>query len=126
MKRNRKKYMREYQRKYYRTPDGNRRTKEIQTKSRRRYRYKLFTEYMEKYGNICACCGESERRFLTVAHINNDGVKHRERVGHSGVISDLKQRGWPKDEGMATQCWNCNEATRFGKECPHKRKKEPC
>jgi hypothetical protein len=26
------------------------------------------------YGEQCACCGESERLFLTIDHINNDGA----------------------------------------------------
>ena len=29
------------------------------------------------YGNKCNCCGETEIKFLSLDHINNDGAKHR-------------------------------------------------
>src|ERR1700690_1237472 len=31
-------------------------------------------------GYVCACCGEMEKAFLTLDHLNNDGNKHRKQV----------------------------------------------
>lgn len=89
----------------------------------------LREEFLAAYGSRCVCCGETERRFLTIGHLNHDGAAHRARVGYDGtqVLRDLKMRGWPKDEGIAIQCANCNMATaRPGIVCPHEvaRKRE--
>jgi hypothetical protein len=54
------------------------------------YYDKLSMEVLIHYnGNPprCACCGETEERFLTIDHINNDGAEHRRKVmGMNGGI----------------------------------------
>ena len=60
-----------------------------------RYRHKLRADAIEAYGSKCSCCGESESRFLTFDHINNDGAEHRRvqrdrrhaRRGAAGEVS---------------------------------------
>lgn len=69
-------------------------------------------------GNICACCGESNEKFLTLDHVNNDGYKHRAIVGNA-VFQDVIRRGFPSE--FQILCYNCN----YGKShndgvCPHK------
>ena len=73
------------------------------------------------YGGVCLCCGEEEKTFLQLDHINNDG--HLDRRVHKTsckLFARLKAAGWPKDRYQLL-CANCN----FGKlmnggSCPHK------
>jgi hypothetical protein len=72
---------------------------------------------LERYGKVCACCGEAEERFLTLDHKNNDGHLHRKEV--SNVYRDLKKKGFP--DGYETLCFNCNFGRALnGGVCPHK------
>ena len=72
------------------------------------------------YGDSCTCCGEREKKFLTIDHIARNGKEHRKALGGSGAVFliALKRLGWPK-EGLQILCMNCNFATRFGDPCPH-------
>jgi hypothetical protein len=70
------------------------------------------------YGQVCACCGESNPGFLTIDHINNDGAEHRRNHG-GNLYLNLRARGFP--EGFQTLCWNCNcGRAHNGGICPHK------
>lgn len=66
----------------------------------------------------CACCGEKETQFLSVDHINNDGVKDRKlHGGGTGMYRYLVREKFPR--GIQILCYNCNLAKgRYGK-CPH-------
>ena len=66
----------------------------------------------------CNCCGESQNRFLCMDHINNDGAKHRAKIGKSNLYKDLKSKGYPT--GFQVLCFNCNcgKAYNHGV-CPH-------
>lgn len=79
--------------------------------------------FLTAYGGRCWCCGLDDRRFLSMAHTFNDGAAHRQRLGKRGPIAlmrDLAKRGWPRDEGIAVECFNCNMgAARNGGTCPH-------
>lgn len=78
----------------------------------------VFTHYG---GYVCACCGERERKFLTLDHVNNDGNAHRKATGrNAGVFTYqwIVQNNFPP--GFQILCMNCN----FGKSlnggvCPH-------
>jgi hypothetical protein len=79
-------------------------------------------------GYKCACCGETEPKFLTIDHIFNNGAEHRRELGgvdgngkgySNRVLVWAKQHGYPA--GFQVLCMNCN----FGKSvnggiCPHK------
>ena len=68
-------------------------------------------------GVICACCGETDHRFLTLDHINNDGAEHRKQV-YSNIYRWLKAKKYP--EGFQVLCWNCNLGKYHNKGiCPH-------
>lgn len=89
-----------------------------------RWKSDLRREFIAAYGGQCACCGETEPLFLTLEHLNGDGREHRLRVGRNttGLLADLKHRGWPKDKYQLL-CMNCNWAKgHCGGVCPHKRK----
>ncbi len=73
---------------------------------------------LKKYGGKCNCCGEKEKKFLCIDHINNDGVEHRKKIG-SNIYSWLRKNNYPK--GFQVLCYNCNNAkARYGK-CPHQK-----
>ena len=81
----------------------------------------LRAELLEAYGKKCNCCGERERIFLDLDHINNDGAEHRRELGNgTQVMLALKAQGWPKDRYQLL-CCNCNQGkARNGGICPHK------
>jgi 5'(3')-deoxyribonucleotidase len=85
------------------------------------YRQELRNEFLTEYGGVCSCCGEANQSLLTVQHIKGGGNKHRRDVGgtSTGVLYDLKKRGWPKDD-FEILCFNCNMASSNGRLCPHK------
>ena len=94
---------------------------------------RLKEKVFEAYGGFrCACCGEQERAFLTIDHVNNDGAEWRRTVakalGYTGARPQqyagaqtyrwLAKHGFPP--GFQVLCMNCN----FGKRmnagvCPH-------
>jgi len=75
---------------------------------------------LNHYGNICRCCGENKKEFLTIDHINNDGGSHRKKINKAGstFYKWLIDNNFPQD--YQTLCMNCQ----FGKLknngiCPH-------
>lgn len=79
------------------------------------------------YGGFkCACCGETEPKFLTLDHINNDGGEWRKRVlgarTHAGYHTYrwLLKNGCPS--GIQVLCMNCQHGKLTnGGVCPHQR-----
>jgi hypothetical protein len=71
-------------------------------------------------GAVCACCGETTRKFLTFDHINNDGAAHRKSDPSAGnLVNWLKTNDFP--EGFQVLCFNCNYGKKVnGGICPHK------
>jgi hypothetical protein len=80
---------------------------------------KLRADVLGAYGGRCECCGEQEKCFLTLDHINGGGTKHRKAV-HGKVYAQLRREGYPS--GYRVLCWNCNWAHRLTGSCPHKSK----
>jgi|ERR1017187_1899893 hypothetical protein len=79
---------------------------------------------LNHYGRVCACCGETDMRFLTLDHVNGDG--NAQRKTHTSLnlvqvlVKQVRETGiWPND--LQTLCYNCNMAKRTGPVCPHKR-----
>ena len=72
-------------------------------------------------GYICACCGETEKLFLTIEHKNGGGGKERRYFGGSGRLTrDLLKRKDLSDYEIL--CMNCNRGKYLnGGICPHKR-----
>ncbi|MBA7662760.1 hypothetical protein ES703_70793 [subsurface metagenome] len=70
--------------------------------------------------NGCACCGESDIRFLSIDHINGNGNQHRKKIGCTSgenFYRWLIREGMP--EGYQVLCYNCNMARAFYGTCPH-------
>lgn len=85
-----------------------------------RYRENARDTVYAAYGEKCVCCGESERMFLSIDHINNDGSKHRRILNGSGdqIYRWLIQHDFPPD--FRILCFNCNLGRhRNGGNCPH-------
>ncbi|KKM88154.1 hypothetical protein LCGC14_1261550 [marine sediment metagenome] len=80
---------------------------------------RLRVEVFEHYGTVCACCGESDIRFLTLDHIAGDGAAHRKDTNTSGIdmYRWLRKHGFPS--GIQVLCYNCNCAKYIYKRCPH-------
>ncbi len=73
---------------------------------------------LSAYGAMCACCGETEKRFLCIDHINGGGGKHRKEKGVKGRFYKwLASNSYPKE--FQVLCYNCNLAKGFYGKCPH-------
>lgn len=76
----------------------------------------------ERYGQRCACCGETQYEFLTFDHVNNDGARHRAEIGGGGAICRwLIKNNFP--ETVQVLCWNCQWGRRICGICPHQKAK---
>lgn len=75
-------------------------------------------------GYICACCGETERKFLSIDHIKNDGAKfRREHFGSRNYAGQRTYQWLVKNQfpsGHQVLCMNCNHGKRMNDGvCPH-------
>lgn len=80
-------------------------------------------EGMRILGNVCACCGESDKHFLTLDHIKgrdtldvSDNGKRRLTGLHAWRLA--RRLGYPRDKYMLL-CYNCNFAKNSYGTCPH-------
>lgn len=92
-------------------------------KQHKNTQYKKEREQMlDAYGRVCACCGETEVRFLTLDHLRDDGNIHRSKVGKRGVLRNVRLQGYPTD-AYALMCYNCNcGRANNGGVCPHQQR----
>ena len=91
-------------------------------RSQDRRRDEVFTAYG---GYRCACCAETERLFLSIDHINNDGNVERKsgvyRSSGTAFYLWLCKQKFPP--GYQVLCMNCQFGKhRNGGVCPHQRK----
>lgn len=78
---------------------------------------------VEHYGGLCACCGETIFQFLCIDHINGGGGAHRKEIGTStSYWYWLINNNFPS--GYRILCNNCNQATTYGRKCPHEELRE--
>lgn len=95
----------------------------VAQKTQRRYR-RLQRVVFDHYGRICICCGETNPKFLTIDHVNNDGAQFRTRTGggrHGAtgrLYAFIIRNGFPLD--FQVNCYNCNcGKARNDGVCPH-------
>ena len=87
---------------------------------RRKWNAKLRSDVLQAYGNVCACCGETEYKFLSIDHVDGNGANHRRQVGVGSGFHFylwLRRNGFPK--GFQVLCHNCNQAKGSYGCCPH-------
>jgi hypothetical protein len=84
------------------------------------YRSQRRQKIIDGYGGKCACCGESNSKFLTVDHVNNDGAKERKSVGRNNetIFRKIIRLNFPPEYQLL--CFNCNCARFIHGVCPHK------
>lgn len=90
--------------------------------NRRTYQKKKRQEFwkliFEKYGEVCECCKESNKGFLTIDHVNGGGNKKDGR-DKMGMLRRLAKG--PKNPEFRILCFNCNcGRQRCNGVCPHK------
>lgn len=78
---------------------------------------------IEMYGGKCNCCGVTEFQFLTIDHVNNDGVSDRASIlgdgrRHSSRMYRYLMRSGRRDD-LQLLCWNCHMAKDLFGGCPH-------
>lgn len=84
----------------------------------KKLRYEILSHYSHGTPK-CECCGESIIEFLALDHINGGGEKERKKIGNSyRLYAYLKRNNFP--DGYRVLCHNCNQATSWGRICPHK------
>jgi hypothetical protein len=81
---------------------------------RKQYRQNVRRRVVE--GHHCACCGESDWRFLTIDHKIPVGRK-KTRIPSTSLYQWLYQHGIP--DYLQVYCYNCNCAKGEGDHCPH-------
>lgn len=105
-----------------RTPKQKAKTSATGRTYRNRLRDLVFVAYG---GYVCACCGESEKKFLSLDHMNNDGAKFRKEVIGRRNGGGVHTYRWPVSHnfplGYQVLCGNCQYGKMMNKGvCPHK------
>lgn len=73
---------------------------------------------IDGYGGKCECCGELERRFLTIDHVNGLSNRKDRKVGWV-LFRQIFLQNFPSE--FRILCFNCNLGRQFnGGICPHK------
>lgn len=73
------------------------------------------------YGDICKCCGEDNKKFLTIDHINGHIEKEgKAKLGGGTLAIWIVNNNYPIR--FQILCFNCNMAKGIFGECPHKEK----
>lgn len=88
------------------------------------YEQGIRTKVLEHYGKKCACCGEKEKRFLTLDHINGGGNKQRREMKWNGrhIYRWIVKSNYPAE--FRILCFNCNSGRALNHGiCPHVEKK---
>jgi 5-methylcytosine-specific restriction endonuclease McrA len=71
------------------------------------------------YGGKCQCCGETQKEFLSVDHINGGGREHKKTLGLTGdgFYRWIIKNNFPDD--LRILCYNCNLSMGHLGYCPH-------
>jgi len=113
-----------YSRDYWMAHKSDSHYKETASRANRNYREKKQQQLFDIFGDHCRCCGESNKVFLTLNHINGDGADERRRLTgnpQSGSMASWREAIRTKDHTRyEILCYNCNNAVKDGRVCPHK------
>lgn len=116
------------QKRYAHSTKGKETTSEYKDKNKEKHAQWFKQHYaklrgiiLTHYGLFCACCGESDTRFLCIDHINHgrgNPAPRKEQGGGSNFYKWLIKHEFP--EGYQTLCHNCNWGKFAHGVCPHK------
>ena len=116
-------YRKRYMKKYYKNHKDN--WHSYRPEKRLQLRQLIFNHY----GNMCACCGETESLFLSIDHVNNDGASERrskkdgKRLTGINFYIQIVKENFP--DRYQILCMNCNFGKyRNGGVCPHETLKQ--
>jgi hypothetical protein len=92
--------------------------RELKDPSHSNYNQRLRRIIFDHYGAWCACCGEAFEVFLTIDHVYENGSIDR-ALGRTGasLYRHIINSKFPTSYQIL--CWNCNEAKRLVRVCPH-------
>ncbi len=90
--------------------------KEIKNQYARDYDRRTRIKAIERYGGVCACCGEHRYVFLALDHIHH-GKGNPAPKGGVSLHVRLRREGYPK--GIQVLCHNCNAAKSILGYCIH-------
>lgn len=104
-----------------RTPEVEARWAQARREKDRRIKEAVFAAYG---GFRCACCGETERIFLTLDHMLNNGAEWRRQVFGARNYAGRRTYWWLLKHnfpaGFQVLCMNCNFGKRMNHgKCPH-------
>jgi hypothetical protein len=100
--------------------DNLNKARNMRIKSKEKVKLEVLSHYSKDSILKCNCCPETEIKFLTIDHINNDGFKERKilnKNGGAGFYFWLRKNNYPN--GYRTLCFNCNMAKSLYGKCPH-------
>ena len=75
----------------------------LQAKKKQRIKHDMVFDH---YGRVCVRCGNKDIDVLTIDHIDNQGSKHRDKIGNSGLYGWIIKNNFPS--GFQVLCRNCN------------------
>jgi len=105
------------------TPDEVAAIRAAESAKTKRNQDRCRDEVYAAYGGYrCTCCGETERMFLSIDHVSNDGAAERKSGKYSGGGSAfynwLRKTKFPS--GYQVLCMNCQVGKhKNGGVCPH-------
>ena len=76
----------------------------------RKAKAKLKQKVFDMYGDICALCGFTDKRALTLDHIQNNGAAERKKIGERGVYYRAIEEYRPLEYRII--CMNCQFISR--------------
>ena len=111
-----KKKNNEYQKEYHNNNRGR-----LNFKKREQFK-RMADLIFDYYGNKCNCCGETQRLFLTLDHVNNDGYKYKfpsgKRITGATFFRKIIKEDFP--DTIQILCMNCNHGKMRNRGiCPH-------
>ena len=88
--------------------------------STRKRRRRILEHYSEGEAR-CSCCGETEYKFLSLDHINDDGHVFQGTASHAkNLYYWVERHGYPPI--LQVLCHNCNACKKNYGTCPHTRR----
>ena len=90
------------------------------TRARQRAMRAYVVAHYSQHTNQCACCGESNYRFLCLDHIHGGGNIHRKEMGDAHPADWIFNNNFPPI--FRVLCFNCNMADGIYGYCPHANK----